>query len=365
MFGWGHTQSDDVKAKKSAPAFLQNVQKLLRKNDVVIADKKQPPKNNTARNCANSHPTSNPAPVSSRSTVLWMFLNTHEELTPAEVDASVDLELNEDTELEDMVGEAVDGLFKVKALVGEGGPLEGVEKPDAGRIREVVDYVVGSYQVQKNVAREKANQEKDAKKVKKQQGKPPRYFGLAPELNVQTFVDSVFSATTEGSEQDSQRVEAARFYEKLKAGKRVTDEPHITIVHKKQLPQDQDIWDTCVDVVNMDQPPKFECKLNKLLTDGRVMVLVVDTIQFPEKKDNMFSEEAWREAEKQGKEFVDALQEETKNRLHVTVGTENAGIMPVEGKMLVERWKRGERGGVSCVEFEEKVVGARLRGMFS
>ncbi len=39
IFGFGHTQSDDVKAKRPAPIFIQNVVKLLEKHDVVIADK--------------------------------------------------------------------------------------------------------------------------------------------------------------------------------------------------------------------------------------------------------------------------------------------------------------------------------------
>ena len=36
IFGFGHTQSDDVLA---APAFIKNVTNLLHKHDVVIADK--------------------------------------------------------------------------------------------------------------------------------------------------------------------------------------------------------------------------------------------------------------------------------------------------------------------------------------
>ena len=39
LFGFGHTQSDDVKSKKGAPQFVKNVQALLKKHDVVIADK--------------------------------------------------------------------------------------------------------------------------------------------------------------------------------------------------------------------------------------------------------------------------------------------------------------------------------------
>ena len=39
LFGFGHTQSDDIKAKKPAPMFIKNVVGLLKQHDVVIADK--------------------------------------------------------------------------------------------------------------------------------------------------------------------------------------------------------------------------------------------------------------------------------------------------------------------------------------
>ena len=39
LFGFGHTQSDDVHMKKAAPVFIKNVSKLLKTHDVVIADK--------------------------------------------------------------------------------------------------------------------------------------------------------------------------------------------------------------------------------------------------------------------------------------------------------------------------------------
>ena len=39
LFQFGHTQSDDVRAKKKGPAFIQNVKKLLQDHDVVVADK--------------------------------------------------------------------------------------------------------------------------------------------------------------------------------------------------------------------------------------------------------------------------------------------------------------------------------------
>jgi tRNA ligase len=39
LFQFGPTQSDDVRAKKKGPAFIQNIKKLLQNHDVVIADK--------------------------------------------------------------------------------------------------------------------------------------------------------------------------------------------------------------------------------------------------------------------------------------------------------------------------------------
>lgn len=39
LFGFAHTQSDDVKGKKTSPTFQRNITELLKKNDVVIADR--------------------------------------------------------------------------------------------------------------------------------------------------------------------------------------------------------------------------------------------------------------------------------------------------------------------------------------
>lgn len=39
LFGFGHVQSDDIRAKKPAPLFLKTVADELKTHDVVIADK--------------------------------------------------------------------------------------------------------------------------------------------------------------------------------------------------------------------------------------------------------------------------------------------------------------------------------------
>jgi len=39
LFKFVHSERDDVRAKNLGPVFIQNVERLLRDHDVVIADK--------------------------------------------------------------------------------------------------------------------------------------------------------------------------------------------------------------------------------------------------------------------------------------------------------------------------------------
>ncbi len=39
LFGFGHIQGNDIQAKKPTPVFINKVTNLLKKHDVVIADK--------------------------------------------------------------------------------------------------------------------------------------------------------------------------------------------------------------------------------------------------------------------------------------------------------------------------------------
>jgi tRNA ligase len=39
LFGFAHTQSDDVQQKKTGPKFVENIMDLLKTNKVVFADR--------------------------------------------------------------------------------------------------------------------------------------------------------------------------------------------------------------------------------------------------------------------------------------------------------------------------------------
>jgi len=292
-----------------------------------------------------------PSVRSDHERVLWKFLNAYEELTPSEVDHSIDLELTKDSKLEDMVSASVDRLFEVKTLVGSGGVLEGMEKPDSVKIREVVQDILENYKANENVERRQTNEGKG----QKQQKQPPRYFGLIPDVSVRKLIDEVFSGP---GAQDAEKIPGAAFFQELKSANRVTEEPHITIVHQKALPVEQDVWDKSTAVTKFSHAIVFGCKIEAVVWDDRVMVLAVEDIRFDHSTPPKKGEEV-------AKEFLEAVPNETKNRLHITVATASEEIKPVEGKDLMERWREGEKEGIRHVSVDDVVVQAKLKGLWS
>jgi tRNA ligase len=63
--------------------------------------------------------------------------------------------------------------------------------------------------------------------------------------------------------------------------------------------------------------------------------------------------------------FIEELGDELKRRLHITVGTGNAGIAPYEARTLVEDWKKGKRKDqIISVALENVTVKGGLKGLF-
>ncbi|KAI9440680.1 tRNA ligase kinase domain-containing protein [Lactarius indigo] len=160
LFQFGHTQSDDVRAKKRGPAFIQNVKKLLQSHDVVIADKNNhlqmhrralrdavkgmhppvrllalhwsldQPHAETHRICADrilargtNHQTLRADQKGkAHEGVLWQFLRTTEPLANGEADTVIEMDVRED--LEHALSRAIDAVVRVLGL-----PL-----PDAERV---------------------------------------------------------------------------------------------------------------------------------------------------------------------------------------------------------------------------------------
>ncbi|KAF8650291.1 hypothetical protein AX16_005319, partial [Volvariella volvacea WC 439] len=264
LFGFGHTQSDDVKAKKPAPVFIQNVANLLETYDVVIADKNNhlrqhrdqlreiarknydPPVKLIALDWSSSVSSMPPAQAhniccdrilgrgekhqtlradtqgKSHEDVIWQFIQSTQELGGDEVDTTIDMELTDD--LEEAVKRAVDGLRGVL----------GLEKPGEDEIQEALKSI--------------QNYEPKIRQEIKAKGKKEtiRYFAFLPEFDLRTFVDDVFEqaktqhaeGTVGGVDEDELSKKFANlkirkadesFWELLKEKDRVAKRPHITL----------------------------------------------------------------------------------------------------------------------------------------
>lgn len=254
-----------------------------------------------------------------------MFLGQAEDLGADELDDVIEMNL-EDT-LEEAVQRAVDGC--VRAL--------GVTPPSKEKIAEAV-------QAAKDYAPtlKKADEKKKSFK--------PRYFGLLPELNIHNVLAS--HLTSEGAPATGKA-----FWEKLVSRDRVTRRPHVTVVHQKSLPEEENIWNLCMALHRTPLPPHFRFKLGHVVWNERVMAVTVEDIQIASTSEQSGPE---------GSELISTLPLEVKNRLHITVGTRDGKVMPVEAKALVEAWRKGDsEEKLESLNLQGEVGTGQIKGLFN
>lgn len=206
------------------------------------------------------------------------------------------------------------------------------------------------------VSQSGGNVPKQAKESSKKKEKPPRYFAVLPEFDVQAVLKDHFASVKDGD---------TALWKSLLESQRLTAHPHITLVHEKSLStesptylSEKELWDRCAHLANVDSPPMFSMVLEKVIWDGRVMVILVDDFRLGSSPEE--------DKEQKGAQFVSTLPYELRSRLHVTVGTKESSIPPIEGKNLAERWRRGEKGkSVGELDLGKVQVQGRVKGMYA
>ena len=376
LFQFGHTQSDDVRAKKRGPAFVQNVKKLLRSHEVVIADKygillyillgtqvdhrnnhlrkhredlrdavkgMYPPVRLLALNwsldqphaaihriCADrilergtNHQTLHGDTTSKlHEDVLWQFLRNTESLNDNEADATVEMDIGED--LEGSLARAIDGIVRIL----------GLPRPDVERV---------------GAALAKAHGYKPARTDAKQAAKElvaPRYFGLLAEVDL---VDALDAHLTR------QEGPLREFWDMLKVQGRVARCPHVTIVHSKHLPEKVTLWERCATLHALSAPPLFRARLGHVVANERIVAATVDDLSVDNPEEDVGQE---------GSSFVSQLDPGLRRRLHITIGTKDASVLPVEAGTLVESFREGKKG-LDSIPLEEVHVKGRIKGLFN
>jgi tRNA ligase len=346
LFGFGHTQSDNVNGK-NPKSFQKNIHDLLKTHDVVIADRNnhlsrhrigireavspmQPPPRLIALNWSvtsgrpatvhriatdrivsrgDNHQNLTLSNVPEYEEVVWRFLKESEELGEDEVDDVIEMEIEEG--LEESLERAVSGVVD----------LLGLEKPSDEKMGEAL-RIAREYEPAKRAVtkRQSAKQSKAEKKKEK-----TRYYGLLPELDLSEVLGAIMNSNTPVP--DSGRL----FWEKLKDTGRYASRPHVTIVHSNTKEDERELWDAC-DALMQAKPPLFEFSLSHIVWNDRVMALAVDDLK-------LVGEGGGEGA---GDVFLKTLDDSVKHRLHITVGTKDPSIPPVEAKDMVKDWRAGK-----------------------
>ena len=258
-----------------------------------------------------------------------MFIHSKQELIPnEEVDNNV-IEMDITASMQDSIKRAVEGC--ANAL--------GLDMPCDERIKEGLEVARGY--TPDLVKKKRDDDGGDEKKGKKWEA---RYYGLLPEIDLVGLLDPVFVDIRSSSGSD--------LWTALKTDQRVAKRPHVTIVHRHSMHAERDLWNRCVALHHptTTTTTMFKGRLSHVVWNERVMAITVDDL-------DVVGEEQ--------KEFVTKLSNDVKDRLHITVGTKEEKILPVEAKAMVEKWKkhRGDDGGIQSIPLDNRIVYGRIKGL--
>jgi tRNA ligase len=258
-----------------------------------------------------------------------MFLKTTEPLDDNEADATIEMDIGED--LEHSLARAIDGI--VREI--------GLPRPDAEHVGAALAKVRG-YRPAHTTSPKKA--ETKAKSA-------PRYFGLLVEIDLVEALEAHISRQEEGEEGGPLR----EFWDALKKNKRISRQPHVTIVHSKNLPDKVTLWERCSALYALSTPPLFRARLGHVVADERVMAVTIEELRVDDPEEDEGQE---------GSTLLSMLDPELRGGLHITVGTRDASVPPFEAVALVGSFKKGEKG-LDNVRLEDVYVKGRIKGLYS
>ncbi|KAG9086894.1 hypothetical protein FRC07_012960, partial [Ceratobasidium sp. 392] len=364
LFGFAHTQSDDVKQKKTGPKFVQNIMDLLKKNDVVFADRNNHIRhlrdavrhdlkarygskghiialqwlfNHTPQKisdiCAerivargDNHQTLHADNQDSHIGVISMFFGSFEEVESEEADDVIDMEYDET--LDEAVRRAITGLC----------PILDLEIPGDKEIAEACD-VARAYEVKPTGKKAPAP-------------KPPRYYAFAPNVDLKNLLDKKMMG--EGVPESGRT-----FWTRLVEGHRLPDSPHVTVLHSKEKHESEKLWEHCTALRKAvpDSEPSFRVTFDHVVWNANVMALAVSKLEMHAEVDGEYGTI--------GRAIIKEIPENVARRLHLTVGTREDGINAFEAAGMVEGWRKDGDNVAQSIPLGDFAVEGRIMGRYS
>ena len=253
------------------------------------------------------------------------------------------MDIHEDTE--SAVRRAASGICKIMQL----------EMPSQEAIREAMKVSQG-YVVPSGGKRPMTLTGKAAGREKKKG--TPRYFGVTPAEESGWPLTAMVKSTLAGLSDGSGHEQLRKLWKAMADSGRVTDQPHITLVHQASLksatePDVQSLWDACNDST---EKTHLKFRLSHLIYNSRIMALVVDSNSILETNPQ------------QPSKIMKSISSVTCERLHITIGTASRDVKPVEAGELIMKWRKQrlnpEEGGVIPLAVGEFLSG-KVEGLWS
>ncbi|KAJ4296367.1 tRNA ligase [Kalmusia sp. IMI 367209] len=391
LFGWGHFQNDNVKAKKGrGQVFADTISSLLITNPVVIADRNNHQKrerdqlitdvSKIAREArfvalhyvhdrtnyddirkatrgrvlarGDNHQTIQAGSKGPDEIIEIMegFMHRFQPADPSEApDENFDLIINIDPVVDsrENLEVIINKLYETYPAL-----FEGREMPTNTDMDEAIEWAMNDYTPEfkmdlsrgggnnnRNQAQgpyhnqtqyQNQNKNKNTPAPKKQ----PRMEYFSVRLNAQR-INSILDALFR--DKDAQ---TARLYRHLQQSRRIQHEFHVTLMHRASAPDNQIYWDKLLQLHASFQQSdsnkgswdpelgKCEVQLERVVWDDRVMCFVV----------RLNGSTSLEGAEEVSFQTVNPI-------AHVTVGTASADIKPKESNDLLQRWLNEGSGG--------------------
>jgi tRNA ligase len=394
LFGWGHFQNDNVKAKKGrGQIFADTISSLLVTNPVVIADRNNHQKrerdqiiNDISRNVPDArfvalhyvHDRSNydrirqatqkrvldrgdnhqtiQAGSKGRGEIVEImegFMHRFQPVDPSDkpddlFDLVIDLDPTVDSRenLETIIAK----MFETYPALFAGKDMPTDPDMDAAIQWAMNDYTPDfKMDLSKGNSNQKSNQnfQNGQRGANNQQSQPaakpkkaPRmeYFSVRLDTNrINSILDSLFN---------DKDANTARMYKQLKQNQRVQNEFHVTLIHRASASQNPEYWDKLSKLHEASQQTnstgtwepelgKCDVLIERVVWDDRIMCFVV-----------RLNGSSTLQIESAAGTTTEELLFTTVNpTAHVTVGTAAPDIKPMESNALLQRWLNGGSGG--------------------
>lgn len=269
---------------------------------------------------------------------IWQFFGQHEKFDPATN--------KEDGDFDDVI-ELSPAWGKLQALehvVDRLVDIVGLARPTAEQLDAAITYA--------DAYRPKVFKEISADaKAKLEARRGFRYFGIAAEQDVAALVGPLFTDTTRPP-----------LLEHLLLSDRIIKSPHVTLVHEAEV-KSADEAVAKVHKLRWDHYAQLVKAATKAGSDSLVVELTIGPRLVWD--DRAMSLEVSALTSAAGTSLQLAVDGRS---AHITVGTKEEDIRPVEGKLVLEAALRGDKttelgGEIHVLEFEPVKVRGRIAGL--